>query len=145
MKHLLLSSLLLAAACGGDSDSSTALITTAEGGVLDVGEATISIPAGAVATDVEMTVRVATDGEFEAPDGGDTIWVVEPATVLEVGADVVMQIPGDVPADSFAEIQTFGDGVWFSPSGQSTSETEVTLNTTFLGVFAVVIRQNQGS
>ena len=106
---------ILLLACGSDSPSETTqIISASEGATIDVANATIEIPANAVAQDTEVTVTVGSVADYEPLDNArDVVIEFEPFVVLEASASITIDVGSPAPAENeFAFLSQFIDGVW---------------------------------
>jgi hypothetical protein len=107
-------------ACDGGSGSefTSAIITPDEGGSLQVAdsETGITIPEGAVESEVEISLDIGTASDFAANENAlEDVLVFEPTMVLSRPADLTFQLPTDLEPTQRVHLEQFIDGVWLRP------------------------------
>jgi hypothetical protein len=110
----------LLTACGGgtDSESTSAIITASEGGTLALegSETSLTFPAGAVATDIEVSLDMGTLSDYAEHEGALTnIVVLGPSMNLESPASLRIDLDGQIEPDARLHIVQYTDGVWIRP------------------------------
>ena len=114
---LIASSAVLLFACGSSGDDPTEvteLITTSEGGTLDLGEATVEIPANALSEDTEITLSFGSVADFGPLENARSVVVVfDPPSTLSEMAQITID-PGTPAAtpNQYAILYQYGDGEW---------------------------------
>ena len=156
MTALAVAMALLLVACSDDSDgggttnppdpdegqSFSSKVTAAAGGTLTTGsgKATLDVPAGALAADTELTVKVMAS---ESGTAGSVYEYGPTGTAFSTPATLSIKYAGSPGSGKKAVLGTYSDGKWVEIAGSSASGGVVTGQISHFSKFSIIIIDDQ--